>query len=93
MPNWPLSDAPKDLTGKIFALTGTSSGIGTVIAHELARRGAKVVAGNRNMQKADQAMAAGQSASDDLSEFSIAELMCCVSRLCPSLCQARSWMN
>ncbi|MGB3471004.1 MAG: SDR family NAD(P)-dependent oxidoreductase [Erythrobacter sp.] len=74
MTHWTLSDAPKDLSGKIYLITGTSSGIGTVIAYELARRGAKVVAGNRNTRKAEQAMAAVKSKSDDLSEFSIAEL-------------------
>jgi NAD(P)-dependent dehydrogenase (short-subunit alcohol dehydrogenase family) len=74
MMNWTLSDVPKDLTGKIFVITGTSSGIGTVIAYELARRGAKVVAANRNTHKAEQAMAAVRSASDDLSGFSIEEL-------------------
>jgi len=45
MTHWTLADAPDDLTDKIYVITGTSSGIGTVIAHELARRGAKVVAG------------------------------------------------
>lgn len=74
MTNWSLSDAPKDLTGKICTITGTGSGIGTVIARELAKRGAKVVAGNRNVKKAGQAIAAVQSASDDLNGFSIEEL-------------------
>lgn len=74
MTKWSLSDAPKYLTGKIYLITGTSSGIGTVIAHELARRGAKVVAGNRNIQKAKEAMATVKSQSDDLSGFSIEEL-------------------
>ena len=74
MTNWTLSDAPDDLTGKIYVITGTSSGIGTVVAHELARRGAKVVAGNRNVQKAQKAMNAVKSASDDLSGFSTHEL-------------------
>lgn len=74
MSNWTLSDAPKDLKGKIYVITGTSSGIGTVIAYELSRRGAKVIAGNRNVQKAQQAMAAVTSKSDDLSGFSIVKL-------------------
>lgn len=65
---------PKDLRGNIFLITGTSSGIGTVIAYELARRGAKVVAGNRNTEKARQAMAAVQSDADDLSGFSTHKL-------------------
>ena len=70
MTNWTLSDMPEDLTGKIYLITGTSSGIGTVIAHELARRGARVVAGNRNTEKARQAMAEIQAKSDNLSGFS-----------------------
>jgi NAD(P)-dependent dehydrogenase (short-subunit alcohol dehydrogenase family) len=65
---------PNDLTGKTYVITGTSSGIGTVIAHELAKRGAKVVAGNRNTEKAQQAMAAVQSDADDLRGFSIYKL-------------------
>ena len=74
MTDWTLVDAPKDLKGKIYVITGTSSGIGTVIAHELTRRGAKVVAGNRNAQKAQKAINAVKSASDDLSGFSTHEL-------------------
>ena len=74
MTTWTLADAPANLTGKIYLVTGTSSEIGTVIAHELARRGAKVVAGNRNTRKAEQAMAAVQSQSDDLSGLFIEEL-------------------
>lgn len=74
MTHWTLSDAPEDLKGRVYVITGTSSGIGTVIAHQLARRGAKVVAGNRNTEKAQKAMAALQSKSDDLSEFSTLDL-------------------
>lgn len=70
MTNWTLSDMPEDLTGKIYIITGTSSGIGTVVAHELARRGAIVVAGNRSTEKARQAIAALQTESDDLGGFS-----------------------
>lgn len=72
--NWVLSDAPKDLNGKAYVITGTSSGIGTVIAHELARRDAKVVAGNRSTAKAQQAMTAVKTSSDHLGGFSTHEL-------------------
>lgn len=61
---------PADLNGKIYIITGTSSGIGTVIAYELAKRGAQVIAGNRNIEKALEAMAAIQTEQDDLSGFS-----------------------
>lgn len=65
MADWTVSDMPGDLTGKTYVITGTSSGIGTVIAHELAKRGARVVAGNRSTEKARQAMAAVQGESGD----------------------------
>lgn len=68
--NWTAANMPTDLTDKIYVITGTSSGIGTVIAHELAQRGAKVVAGNRSTEKAQQAMAAVRSGSDSLRGFS-----------------------
>lgn len=74
MTTWTPSDMPNNLTGKIYLITGTSSGIGTVMAHELARRGAKVVAGNRNTEKAQKAMAAVRSDADDLGGFSTLQL-------------------
>ncbi len=74
MTHWNLSEMTKDLMDKIYVITGTSSGIGTVIAHELAKRGANVVAGNRNTEKAQQAMAAVTSAADDLGGFSTHDL-------------------
>lgn len=70
MTRWTLPDLRRDLRGKIYLITGTSSGIGTVIAHELLRGGAKVVAGNRDSEKARQAMADIETASDNLGEFS-----------------------
>jgi NAD(P)-dependent dehydrogenase (short-subunit alcohol dehydrogenase family) len=74
MTNWTLSDMPEDLSGQIYLITGTSSGIGTVVAHQLARRGARVVAGNRNTEKAEQAMASVQTGSEDVDQFSTFKL-------------------
>lgn len=61
MKNWTRSRIPLDLSNKTYVITGTSSGIGTVLAYELAKRGAQVIAGNRNIAKAHKAM-------DDISE-------------------------
>lgn len=40
MAQWTLANMPNSLNGKIYIITGTSSGIGTVMAYELAKRGA-----------------------------------------------------
>lgn len=74
MSNWTVQNIPSDLSDKTYVITGTSSGIGTVIAYELAKRGAKVIAGNRNVEKAHKAMKAIQSGSDDLTNFTILPL-------------------
>lgn len=41
----------RDLTGRVFLVTGTSAGIGKATAVELARRGATLVMANRSEQK------------------------------------------
>lgn len=56
MKNWTRSEIPLDLSKKTYVITGTSSGIGTVLAYELAKRGAQVIAGNRNIEKAQRAI-------------------------------------
>ena len=66
MNSWTNKDIPSNLLNKTYVITGTSSGIGTVIAYELAKRGAKVIAGNRSIVKAQKAIADIQTASDDL---------------------------
>ncbi len=71
MKNWTLANAPVDLSDKIYVITGTSSGIGVVIAYELAKRGALVIAGNRNIDKAHKAIKAVRTLSDDLSSLKI----------------------
>ncbi len=44
---WRAADIP-DLSGKVAVVTGTSSGLGAVIAGELARHGAHVIHGVRD---------------------------------------------
>jgi NAD(P)-dependent dehydrogenase (short-subunit alcohol dehydrogenase family) len=72
--NWTRNNISADLSNKTYVITGTSSGIGTVIAYELAKRGAQVIAGNRNIEKAHKAMNAIQIESDDLSGFTVLPL-------------------
>jgi NAD(P)-dependent dehydrogenase (short-subunit alcohol dehydrogenase family) len=74
MTQWTAASIPQDLSNKTYVITGTSSGIGTVLAYELAKRGAKVIAGNRNVAKAQKAMTAIRSSTDDLSRFAILPL-------------------
>ena len=51
-------DRIKDLTGKTYVITGTTSGTGTVAANILLSKGAKVVMLNRNPQKSEDTLAA-----------------------------------
>lgn len=74
MKNWTTANIPNNLTDKTYIITGTSSGIGTVMAYELAKRGAKVIAANRNVEKAAKAMAEIQNDADNLSSLSILKL-------------------
>lgn len=74
MSNWTAQNIPSNLSGKTYVITGTSSGIGTVIAYELAKRGAQVIAGNRNVEKAHKAIKAIQNQSDDLSRLKVLPL-------------------
>jgi NAD(P)-dependent dehydrogenase (short-subunit alcohol dehydrogenase family) len=74
MKNWTRVNIPADLSDKTYVITGTSSGIGTVLAYELAKRGAQVIAGNRNVDKAQKAIIDIQGTSDDLSRLTILPL-------------------
>ncbi len=70
MSNWTAENLHSNLSGKTYLITGTSSGIGTVMAYQLAKRGAQVIAGNRNTEKANKALKKYQKEEDDLSNFS-----------------------
>ena len=52
-----LADHTRDLTGRVAAITGTTSGTGYVCARELARLGAEVVLLNRPSDRAAEALA------------------------------------
>ena len=51
MSAWNLSEMP-DLTGRVFVVTGATSGIGLVVARELAERGAYTVMACRDLDRA-----------------------------------------
>ena len=69
MKTWTTAEMPPDLSDKTYVVTGTSSGIGTVMAYELAKRGARVIAANRNMEKAQNAMDSIRSKKEEFRAF------------------------
>lgn len=74
MKTWTTAEMPSDLSDKTYVVTGTSSGIGTVMAYELAKRGARVIAANRNMEKAQNAMDSIRSKKEEFRAFQISKL-------------------
>ncbi len=74
MKNWTTAEIPNDLSDKVYVITGTSSGIGTVLAYELAKRGAKIIAANRNIEKANNTIEKIKDTNDDLSSLQILKL-------------------
>jgi len=54
--SWTADDIP-DQTGRIAVVTGANGGLGLETARELARKGALVVMGARNQEKAERAVA------------------------------------
>lgn len=74
MEKWTTAKIPNDLSNKVYVITGTSSGIGTVLGYELAKRGARVIAGNRNIDKATKAIKEIQKPTDNLSSLQILKL-------------------
>ncbi|EAY27235.1 dehydrogenase/ reductase 1 [Microscilla marina ATCC 23134] len=51
-----LNNHAQDMTGKVVAITGTTSGTGFVCAREVAKKGAKVLLLNRQSERAEQAL-------------------------------------
>ena len=50
-----IADHGRDLSGKVIAITGTTSGTGYVCAREVAKKGATVLLLNRSSERADHA--------------------------------------
>src|SRR4051794_7908452 len=64
-----------DMIGKTCLVTGATSGIGFVTAHELAQLGATVVLVGRNKQKCEQAVTTIRTATGNTSvEYLVADL-------------------
>ena len=53
---WTAADLP-DMTGRTVVVTGANSGLGAIVARELARAGARVVLAVRDTSRGDQAAA------------------------------------
>jgi short-subunit dehydrogenase len=63
-----------ELSGKVFVITGASAGIGRELAHQLARRGAKLVLGARSAEALeltrDECRQAGGQAISEITDVS-----------------------
>jgi NAD(P)-dependent dehydrogenase (short-subunit alcohol dehydrogenase family) len=53
---WTAADLP-DMTGRVVVVTGANSGLGAVVARELARAGARVVLAVRDLERGEAAAA------------------------------------
>ena len=51
-----INNHSQDMTGKVVAITGTTSGTGYVCARELAKKGASVILLNRNSERAEKSL-------------------------------------
>ncbi len=51
-----LENHSQDMSGKVAAITGTTSGTGYICARELAKKGASVILLNRKSERADKAL-------------------------------------
>jgi NAD(P)-dependent dehydrogenase (short-subunit alcohol dehydrogenase family) len=72
------ADRIPDQTGRVAVVTGANSGLGLVVARELARKGALVVLACRNMEKGRTALAEVEAAASgpepELEELDLASL-------------------
>jgi len=51
-----LKDHAQDMTGKVVAITGTTTGTGFICAREVAKKGASVILLNRNSERAEKSL-------------------------------------
>ena len=72
MARWTTGDIP-DLGGRRAVVTGANSGLGLVVARELARKGAAVVMACRNQRKGEDALAEVRAAAPG-ADVALAEL-------------------
>ncbi|SEL31817.1 SDR family NAD(P)-dependent oxidoreductase [Streptacidiphilus jiangxiensis] len=72
MARWTAADLP-DLSGRTVLVTGAGSGIGLVAARELARVGARVTLGVRDVEKGRRAVA-GMPGDFDVRHLDVADL-------------------
>lgn len=52
-----IENHTQDMTGKVVAITGTTSGTGFILAREVAKKGATVILLNRQSERAEKALA------------------------------------
>jgi NAD(P)-dependent dehydrogenase (short-subunit alcohol dehydrogenase family) len=70
---WSTADIP-DQSGRRAIVTGANSGLGLIVARELARKGASVVLACRNMQKGEAALAQVRAAGGGDAELARLDL-------------------
>jgi NAD(P)-dependent dehydrogenase (short-subunit alcohol dehydrogenase family) len=71
--SWSTADIP-DQSGRRAIVTGANSGLGLIVARELARKGASVVLACRNMQKGEAALAQVRAAGGGDAELARLDL-------------------
>jgi NAD(P)-dependent dehydrogenase (short-subunit alcohol dehydrogenase family) len=68
-----LKNHGQDMTGKVVAVTGTTSGTGYVCARELAKKGAKVILLNRKSERAQSSL---RRLQDEVPDGSFTAIAC-----------------
>jgi retinol dehydrogenase-12 len=69
-----MASTTPDMHGKVCLVTGATSGIGLVVARELARQGARVLLVGRNRDKCESAVRHIQAATTQQVEYLLADL-------------------